>query len=98
MSGFSESVVDDAALAWIEALGYAPLRDPDIAAERSDPNYRGVLLERRLRQAHVRLSRDLPLEALEQTFRKFGRLGWFSGPGSTFRVGGLNAVSISQGA
>ena len=38
---FSESVVEDAALAWLDALGYAVLHGPDIAAteggaERSD--------------------------------------------------------------
>ncbi len=45
MSSFTESVVQDAALAWLEVLGYAVLHGPDIAvgmpgAERSDPNYR----------------------------------------------------------
>lgn len=54
MSRFSESVLENAALAWLEALGYAVLRGPDIAAgepgaERSAPNYRDMLLERRLR-------------------------------------------------
>ena len=29
---FTESVVEDAALAWLEALGYAVLHGPDIAA------------------------------------------------------------------
>ena len=32
MGNFSESVVEDAALAWLEALGYAVLHGPDIAA------------------------------------------------------------------
>ena len=59
MPAFTESVVEDAALAWLEVLGYAVLHGPDIAAgepgaERSDPNYRDVLLERRLRQAQAR--------------------------------------------
>jgi type I restriction enzyme R subunit len=50
--GFSESVVEDAALAWLEALGYAVRHGPDIAAgepavERSEPNYRDVVLEGR---------------------------------------------------
>src|SRR5712664_3582943 len=49
---FAESVVEDAALAWLEALGYGVLHGPDIAigelaAERSDPNYRDVVLESR---------------------------------------------------
>lgn len=59
MSNFTESVVEDASLAWLEALGYAVLHGPDIAAgepaaERSDSNYRDVVLEGRLRQALVR--------------------------------------------
>ncbi|MGB2941781.1 MAG: hypothetical protein WBB79_02970 [Candidatus Macondimonas sp.] len=29
---FSESVVEDAAIAWLDALGYAVLHGPDIAA------------------------------------------------------------------
>jgi len=75
---FTESVVEDAALAWLEGLGYAVLYGPEIAAgepgaERSDPNYRDVILERRLRQALVRLNRDLPPEALEEAFRKITR-------------------------
>ncbi len=55
MNHFTESVVEDAALAWLESLGYAVLHGPDIAvgepaAERSDPNYREMGLEGRLRQ------------------------------------------------
>ncbi len=78
MSRFAESVVEEAALAWLEALGYAVLHGPDIAvcelgAERSDPNYRDVMLENRLRQALVRLNPDLPPEALEDAYRKLTR-------------------------
>lgn len=57
---FTESVVDAAALAWLESLGYAVLHGPNIAVgepaaesacacacadRRSDPNYRDVVLE-----------------------------------------------------
>jgi len=75
---FTESVVEDAALAWLESLGYAVLHGPEIAAgmpgaERTDPNYRDVVLERRLRQALVHLNPDLPAEALEDAFRKLTR-------------------------
>jgi type I restriction enzyme R subunit len=78
-SSFTESVVEEAALAWLGGLGYAVLNGPDIAAgeagaERSDPNYRDVLLERRLRQALVRLNPDLPPDALEDAFRKVARV------------------------
>jgi type I restriction enzyme, R subunit len=76
---FSESVVEEAALAWLGALGYTVLHGPDIAAgetfaERSDPNYRDVLLERRLRQALVRLNPDLPQDALDDAWRKLVRV------------------------
>lgn len=53
-SSFTESVVEDAALEWLASLGYEVLHGPDIAvgesaAERTDPNYRDVVLEARLR-------------------------------------------------
>ena len=79
MAGFPESIVEDAALAWLEALGYLVLHGPDIAAgepgaERSDPKYRDVLLEGRLRQALARLNPALPPETLADAFRKLTRL------------------------
>src|SRR5579883_3405712 len=75
MTAFSESVVEQAALAWLEALGYAVLHGPAIAAgqpgaERADPGYRDVVLEGRLRQALARLNPDLPPEALDDAYRK----------------------------
>jgi type I restriction enzyme R subunit len=76
MRRFSESVVEDAALAWLESLGYAVKHGPDIApgelaAERSD--YAQVVLEDRLRQALVRLNPTLPADAIEDAFRKLAR-------------------------
>jgi type I restriction enzyme R subunit len=76
--GFTESIVEDAALAWLAALGYTVLHGPDIAvgepnAERSDPAYRDVTLAGRLRQALVRLNPELPHEALEEAHRKLLR-------------------------
>jgi type I restriction enzyme, R subunit len=78
MPTFTESIVEDAALAWLEALGYQILHGPNIAvgelaAERTDPNYRDVILERRLREALVRLNPELPAEALEDAYRKITR-------------------------
>ncbi|MFO0773208.1 MAG: type I restriction endonuclease subunit R [Nitrospiraceae bacterium] len=78
MSDFTESVVEDAALGWLEALGYQVLHGPDIAvgelaAERNDPTYRDTILERRLREALVRLNPDLPPDAIEDAFRKLTR-------------------------
>ncbi|MDR4467860.1 MAG: type I restriction endonuclease subunit R [Nitrospira sp.] len=78
MTAFTESTVESAALGWLEALGYQVFHGPDIAvgalaAERKDPNYRDVILERRLRDALVRLNPELPVEALEDAFRKLIR-------------------------
>jgi len=69
---FTESGVEEAALAWLETLGYAVLHGPDIeagmlGAERSEPNYHDVVLEGRLCQALVRLNPDLPPAALRDT-------------------------------
>lgn len=74
-SAFSESAVEQAALAWLEGLGYEILFGPYISAdepgaERSDKTYRDVFLERRLRQALVQLNPTLPQEALDDAFRK----------------------------
>ena len=73
-----EAQVEQAALAWFGGLAYAILHGPEISvgmpgAERTDPGYRDVVLERRLRQAFVRLNPDLPPEALEDAYRKLIR-------------------------
>jgi len=74
----TESDVEDAALHWLEGLGYTILHGPDIAAgqpaaERSEPGYRDTILEGRLRAALVRLNPELPAEALEDAYRKLTR-------------------------
>jgi len=76
---FTESVVEDAALAWLSGLGYTVLHGPEIAwgmphAERGDPNYRDVVLEGRLRGALAKLNPGLPPDALEDAFRKVMRV------------------------
>jgi len=78
MSDFTESTVEEAALAWLASSGFAVAHGPEIAfgqpgAERGDPTYRDVVLEWRLREALVRLNPDLPQEALEDAFRKIVR-------------------------
>jgi len=72
---FTESVVEEATLGWLAEMEFAVLHGPDIAAggptpERSDPSYRDVILDNRLRQALGRLNPDLPPEALEDAYRK----------------------------
>ena len=73
---FHESIVEQAALAWLKGLGYATAQGPDIApdgkaAERT--GYQQVILERRLRDALARLNPDLPAEAHEEAFRRLLR-------------------------
>ena len=73
---FTESVVEQAALAWLESVGWRVAHGPDIApdmpaAERSD--YGQVVLAQRLRDALARLNTALPAEALEDAFRKLTR-------------------------
>ena len=69
---FPESVVEDAAFAWLEALGYAVLHGTDIVAgepgaERGDPDYRDVVLERRLRHGAVVVTFGLPGKTIGET-------------------------------
>ncbi len=76
MTTFTESVVESAALAWLESIGWRIAHGPDIApdqllAERRD--YAEVVLAQRLRDALARLNPELPAEALEDAFRKLTR-------------------------
>jgi type I restriction enzyme, R subunit len=76
MSAFTESVVEQAALAWLESMGWPVKNGTEIApgepaAERQD--YGQVVLAQRLRDALGRLNPDLPSEALDDAFRKLTR-------------------------
>ena len=76
MTRISESDVEDAALAWLEAIGWNIAHGPDIApdtpgAERTD--YGEVVLERRLRDTLDQLNTDLPADALDDAFRRLIR-------------------------
>lgn len=44
MSNFTETVVEDATLAWLESLGYAVLHGPDIPAGEPAGLSEGVAL------------------------------------------------------
>ncbi len=76
---FTESAVEEATFEWLERLGYTVLHGPEIAAgepaaERDDPGYHDVILERRLRQALRRLNPALPQEAIEDAYRRLTRI------------------------
>jgi type I restriction enzyme R subunit len=76
MTPFTESIVEQAALTWLQHAGWSALHGADMApdtpaAERSD--YSQVVLEARLRTALARLNPALPPEALDDAFRKLTR-------------------------
>jgi type I restriction enzyme, R subunit len=76
MDSFTESTVEQAALAWLESVGWsvrhgAEIAPGELAAERSD--YGQVVLEQRLRDAFAQLNRNLPAVALDDAFRKLTR-------------------------
>ena len=78
MSGVTESTVEEAALAWLENLGWNVAHGPDIApdtpgAERAD--YGQVVLVQRVRDALARFNPDLPAEALDDAFRRLVHSG-----------------------
>jgi len=75
-SGFTESVVEEAALDWLRGLGYAVLHGPEVApgeplAERD--GYGEVVLRRRLREAIARLNPRMPAAARDEASRKLTR-------------------------
>lgn len=77
MNSFSESTVEDAALAWLEGLGYAVKHGPEIApgelfSERQ--NYEEPFLTQHLKDALARLNPTIPSDALEEAFRKVSRV------------------------
>lgn len=70
---FTEDKLEEAAVEILQELGYEYAFGPDISCdgqypERSD--YKGVLLEQRVKNALYRLNRDLPEEALEDAYRQ----------------------------
>ncbi len=72
-AAFTESEVEEAALAWLEELGYEILHGPEIApgelfSEREA--YEDPTLPRRLRESLARLNLDLPASAREEVFRR----------------------------
>ncbi len=73
---FAESVVEQAALAWLESTGWSVRNGAEIApgepaAERD--TFGPVVLAQRLRDALMRLNPTLLAEALEDAFRKLTR-------------------------
>lgn len=71
-----EDMVEQAAIAWLQEIGYTYLHGPDIApgqraAERA--TYRDVVLVDRLHNALVRLNPALPAVAIDEALRQITR-------------------------
>ena len=76
MATLTEADVEEAALEWLAALGWQTAHGPDIgpgAPGEERAGYGAVVLEQRLRDALARLNPDLPLDALDDAFRKLTR-------------------------
>ena len=72
-----EKDVEEAALIWLESLGWRVAHGPDISLNGDFPergSYEDVVLMLRLRDALGRLNPDLPASALDDAFRKLTRL------------------------
>lgn len=72
MSKFTESVVEQATLAWFESIGWPVKNGAESASEKPTAerdDYRPVVPPQRRRDA-ARLNPALPAEALEDAFRK----------------------------
>ena len=73
---FTETDVEEAALEWLEGLGYSVLSGPEIAPGEPDSErdtYSDVVLETRLRLALLRLNPNVPSAALEDALRNILR-------------------------
>jgi type I restriction enzyme R subunit len=62
----NESIVEDAALAWLQSIGWLVMHGPELGpdpvdAERQD--YGQVVFEERLREALMRLNPTLPVDS-----------------------------------
>jgi type I restriction enzyme R subunit len=78
MIPFTESIIEQAAIDWLQDLGYDYAFGPEIACDGEHPersDYQEPLLIGRLQAALSRINPDLPAQALEEALRKITRLG-----------------------
>src|SRR3989338_7428293 len=76
MNKFAESTIEEAALSWLENLGYTTLSGPVIAPEEEAAergNFSDVILVERLREAIERNNPDIPSEVKEEALKKILR-------------------------
>lgn len=72
----TESIIEQATLDWFKGLGYSILNGPDIAPGELFPertSYSDIILEGRVRSALTNINSKVPLEAIEDAYRKLTR-------------------------
>ncbi len=77
MSGMTENILEETALAWLGDMGYEILHGPDLAPDGVAPereNYGQVVLFARLRQALERVNPDVPGEGIDEAVRQIQNL------------------------
>src|SRR4051812_32760785 len=75
--GFTESVVEIAALSWFEEIGFTVIRGPDIAPDGLSPEraaWQEVILRERLSAALARINPSAAPDAIEDALRKVGQV------------------------
>jgi type I restriction enzyme, R subunit len=78
LATFTESTIEQAAIDWLQELGYVYAFGPEIAFDGERPergDYQETLLLGRLRDAIARINGDLPAQAQEEALRRITRLG-----------------------
>lgn len=76
--GFTESIVELAALEWFERIGYTVIHGPDIAPDGPFPErsaWQEVILARRLEDAVRRLNPNASNDAITDAIRRVGAVG-----------------------
>ncbi len=74
---FTESIVEEAAIEWLQAIGWTYKHGPVLAPDGEAPeraSYRHVILEGRFREALRRINDHLPASALDEVARRVLRL------------------------
>ena len=70
---FTEDVVEQAALAWFENLGYELVHGPDIAPGGDNQiraSYSDIILDEKLRSALVAINPNIPSDVIDEVYRK----------------------------
>lgn len=70
---FTEDVVEQAALAWFENLGYELVYGPDIAPDGENQqraSYSDIILDQKLRSALAAINPSIPADVIDEVYRK----------------------------